>query len=203
METAAPARKSSPWVSFAFLGLLLGAMSLVLFRDNIFATFGYHPPAATISGTPAPPFSATTLGGAEIALPDDFRGRLVLLDFWATWCPPCRAAIPELRAAQQRFGPHGLEIVSVSLDSLQNIGRADVKSFVQRQEMDWLHVYENAAMLMRQYEVQSIPALFLIDGDTREIIAAGEQLHGPYLERTLTEAFAGRSAPRAALVPHD
>jgi len=80
----------------------------------------------------APPFVVTTLDGQNLSL-DDLEGKVVLLDFWATWCPPCREAVPHLRNVAKKFQGEPLVVLSVSLDG----DEAKWKEFSAKNEMTW------------------------------------------------------------------
>ena len=79
-----------------------------------------------------PAFSLTSLEGTTITK-ENLKGKVVILDFWATWCPPCRAAIPHLTELYETFKAQGLEVVGVSLD--QN--KSDVVDFVKRNRVPY------------------------------------------------------------------
>lgn len=138
-----------------------------------------------MSGVPqAPTFSATTLTGRTVRFPDDFKGKLVLLDFWATWCLPCRQEVPHLRAAREQFGSRGFEVLGVALDT----GAASlVQRFVTQNEMTWEQIHQDAGKIAERYGVTAIPAPFLIDGDTGEILAHGDELLGKSLAATIAK----------------
>ncbi len=141
-------------------------------------------------GKAAPTFSAKTIAGAELKLPESFKGKVVLVDFWATWCPPCRREVPHLVEAHKKYNSRGLEIVSVSLDSWRKIGVEKVVEYAKKNEMSWAHVYDNAEAIAEQYGVQGIPAPFLINGDTGAVLAMGVELRGADLTATLEKHLA-------------
>jgi len=149
------------------------------------------PPLAVALGKPFPPFTAKTMEGKELTFPSSFTGKLVMLDYWATWCGPCIAELPNLLSNFDQYHAKGLEILGVSLD---NAGQeAKVAAFLKDRKMTWPQVYdgkgwqaENAA----KYGINAIPAAFLVDGDTGEVLATGNALRGEALGATLEKAFA-------------
>ena len=82
----------------------------------------------------APPFTVTTLDGQRMSL-DDLKGKVVLIDFWATWCGPCRQALPHMKDIARKFQGQPLVIFSVSLDSEEN----KWKEFVAKNGMTWMN----------------------------------------------------------------
>lgn len=110
----------------------------------------------------APPFAVKTLDGQNISL-DDLQGKVVLLDFWATWCGPCRAALPHMQSIAKKFAGQPLVILSVSLDRDQ----AQWKEFVEKNEMTWLQYYDGGfeGPVSRLFGVNAIPHTFTIDAD--------------------------------------
>lgn len=109
-----------------------------------------------------PPFSVTTLDGQHISL-DGLTGKVVLIDFWATWCGPCREALPNIRNIAHRFQGQPLVVLSVSLDS----DDAKWKDFVAKNGMTWLQYRDGGfgGVIARQFGVTAIPATFTIDAD--------------------------------------
>ena len=110
----------------------------------------------------APAFAVTTLNGQRIAL-DDLKGKVVLLDFWATWCEPCREALPHIREIAKKFEGEPLVIVSVSLDPDEQ----KWKDYVEKNEMTWLNYRDGGftGPISKLFGVEAIPHTFTIDPD--------------------------------------
>jgi thiol-disulfide isomerase/thioredoxin len=112
--------------------------------------------------TMAPPFSVTTLDGQHISM-DSLAGKVVLIDFWATWCGPCCQALPHIEKIAKRFEGQPFVVLSVSLDS----DEAKWKDFVGKNEMTWLQYRDGGfeGIVAKQFGVTAIPATFTIDAD--------------------------------------
>ncbi|HLZ13319.1 MAG TPA: TlpA disulfide reductase family protein [Candidatus Acidoferrum sp.] len=109
-----------------------------------------------------PPFSVTTMDGAKISM-DDLQGKVVLLDFWATWCAPCREALPHIQQVAKKFKDEPLVILSVSLDG----NEANWKEFVGKHEMTWPQYRDGGftGPVAKMFGVTAIPHTFTIDAD--------------------------------------
>ena len=110
----------------------------------------------------APAFSVTTTEGKQISM-DELEGKVVLLDFWATWCAPCREALPHIRQVAKKFQGEPLVILSVSLDSDEQ----KWKEFVAKNEMNWPQYRDGSftGPVARLFAVNAIPHTFTIDAD--------------------------------------
>jgi thiol-disulfide isomerase/thioredoxin len=146
----------------------------------------------TAIGQAAPAFSVTALGDAKTTYTlDTFKGRYLLIDFWATWCPPCRAEMPGLHAAWARFKGRPFDILSLSFDrKIEHIAPFRAQAATP---MPWKHAFIEGGFqnpLSEAYGVKGIPKPLLIGPDGR-IVASGNDLRGPKLEPTL-EKFLGK-----------
>ncbi len=153
------------------------------------------PQAAMAQGTaePAPAFKAFDIGGKAVSFPSDFKGRIVMLDFWATWCPPCVAEAPVVAKAYARYRDKGFDILGVSLDQANSLDR--LRSFTRQFGMPWRQIYDGKywqARIARLYGIDSIPRALLVDGDTGKVLAAGDDLRGESLAPAIAKALAGK-----------
>ena len=137
-------------------------------------------------GKQAPEFSQTDTLGNEVSL-SSFKGKYVLLDFWASWCGPCRRENPNVVAAYNKFNAKGFNILSVSLD--QPGAKDKWMKAIHDDKLTWTHVsdlkfWDNA--VAKQYGIQAIPQNLLID-PTGKII--GKDLRGEDLDKKLEGIF--------------
>jgi len=135
-------------------------------------------------GQAAPTFNARTLDGRQISL-RDFEGRVVLIDFWASWCPPCIAMLPDLQNVYAKYRTRGFEVIGMSLDRT----RSDLFGFLRSNDMPWIHVHENAEIVADRYGVEGIPMTFLLD---RRGTIAAVNLHGERLAAAVERLLSAR-----------
>ena len=109
----------------------------------------------------APDFSITTADGEYISL-NDLKGKVVLLDFWGTWCPPCVESVPALRDLQKRFAKEPLfKLISVSNDGDQ----AKWSDFIGKNQMTWAQYLDKDRHVVRAFDVNVYPTYILIDAE--------------------------------------
>lgn len=111
-------------------------------------------------GAPAPAYRTVSLGGDSVSL-EQARGKVVLLNVWATWCHPCRAEIPELREIHEKYKSRGLELVGVSVDS--DGADEGIREFMNEFKMTYAIWRDPDERVSSQFLVVGVPATFLID----------------------------------------
>jgi cytochrome c biogenesis protein CcmG, thiol:disulfide interchange protein DsbE len=137
------------------LGLLLCGEAAVT-GEHLFQAIGMAP----LPTTPAPDFTLPGLAGNRVAL-QDYQGKLVFLNFRATWCIPCREEMSAMEQLHQRFGAQGLAIVALNYqESLDQ-----VKAFVEQHRLSFTALCDHDGAVFRQYTVMRLPTTYLIGRD--------------------------------------
>jgi thiol-disulfide isomerase/thioredoxin len=150
---------------FAAGGLL--AVIALFFSPSFFGR--EEPDPSAERSVLAPPFSLPTLNGETVRL-TDFRGKVVVIDFWATWCPPCQEGIPELNRLQQEYGNSGLAVIGISLD---RGGAGEVRRFLEGKGAEYVNVMGNEEVFLAYNglpgfgTIKGIPTAFVIDREGR------------------------------------
>lgn len=119
-----------------------------------------------------PPFYAklALLDGKELNLPDDLLGKVVVVDFWATWCPPCRAYLPKMKEFYARYKGKGVEFLGISLDKANGLN--ELQEFIKTNDIGWLHTYSGKYWddpTARHYGIGGIPSVWVIGRDGRVV----------------------------------
>jgi peroxiredoxin len=149
-------------------------------------------------GTPAPDFTASTLDSVpRVKRLQDYRGQVVLLNLWATWCEPCKIEMPSIEELHRAYEPSGLKVVAVAVDDPGFEER--VRRFVAERGLTFEVLSEGTGTIERQYQARGIPATYLIgrDGIIRKRIAGASDWSSP-ANRALVAQLLGTSADTAA-----
>ena len=158
------------WTFVGIVVLILGGGLLAATRylgDEIFPV--------TV-GSKAPDFRAVTVEGPPVTKTiEDYKGQVVLLNVWATWCLPCRTEMPSIQALHDRFGARGLKVVAVSID---NSGFADeIRKFRDQYGLTFEILHDASGNNKRDYHTTGVPETFVIGRDgviRKKVIAAAD-----------------------------
>ena len=147
-------------------------------------------PKYELWGKPVTDFSATDLDGSPISL-QDYRGKVVLLDFWGVWCGFCIDEMPNLKKIYDTYKDQGFDIIGVSLDDEES----DLRDYIKKNDIQWRQIYSDERWkddpLAQRYEITGVPEQWLIDRDGKLI---SHKARGEKLEQLVVEALKDKSA---------
>jgi DsbE subfamily thiol:disulfide oxidoreductase len=116
--------------------------------------------AAQTENSPAPSFSMETLDGGTVSL-DEMRGEIVVINFWATWCGPCRQEAPAFRRLSREYGSQGVRFLGIN----ERDDRASAQAFVREFKLDYPSVFDPAGRLAYDFALYAMPTTFVVDPD--------------------------------------
>lgn len=158
---------------------LFEAEEIIALADTLKTNLGDHPYTVVLNdmlqpirqqqlltvGNEAPLFTLKDINGNDVSL-ESFRGKYVFIDFWASWCRPCREENPNLVAVYKEFGGENFEIISVSLDETEE----EWKTAVAEDGLSWTMLYDaEGSVAQKLYAVQSIPSTWMLDREGKII----------------------------------
>jgi peroxiredoxin len=132
-------------------------VKIFIFIAVLFFAAGCTPGGAIEIGQEAPDFSLSDINGKQINL-SEFRGKVIILDFFASWCPPCRQEVPDFVELQKTYGSDGLAIVGVALVNLQ-----EAKDFAEQYKINYTVLIDDGKVSNSYGPIRSIPTTFVLD----------------------------------------
>lgn len=166
------------YVRVAILGVLLIALVFALYSSFV------KDPNAVKVGSAAPNFSLERLGGGEIAL-NDLRGKGVVLNFWGTWCEPCKAEMPALQKKYETYKDQGLEVIGVNISE----SPITIEPFINQYGINFPILLDRQTQITKLYRIGPIPTTFFIspEGRVEEIFIGqlSEELIASKVEKIL------------------
>jgi peroxiredoxin len=129
-------------------------------------------------GQPAPDFTLTDMQGQQVSL-SDLKGKVVILNFWATWCPPCREEMPSMEMLYRKYKDQGLVILAVNVEK---DGKQLVEAFLQRSPYTFPILLDTQAEVQNRYKVFRFPETFIIDRNgnvVEKVLGAIDWTSGP------------------------
>ena len=150
---------------YTFIGIGLFLVGIMLLLWMAFQTGGSQTVAQTApermeQGKPAPNFTAASLARGETALAD-YTGDVIIVNFWATWCPPCKAEMPDINAFYETHQAEGLVVLAVNAKESESL----VRPFIDANGFTFPVLLDPAGSIVNQYQVRSFPTTVIIDRD--------------------------------------
>jgi peroxiredoxin len=158
--------------SWLFLG---GGLQRLLPRDTA-------PTSTGDEGQPAPSFALESVEGSQVRL-EDQRGKVVLVNFWATWCVPCRAEMPEIESAYRSYRDQGFEVLAVNVFE----SPVEIQPFMSELDLSFPALLDSDGAVSRLYRARGLPSSFLIDRQGVVQYVKVGALTGDALEEQLTK----------------
>jgi peroxiredoxin len=176
---------------------LIGGVVALLGGALWFATTQVGAEARPLAvGADAPGFSAVRVAGGAPGMRtlSDYRGKVILLNVWATWCGPCRAEMPSIQALHQAYAARGLAVVAVSVD--QEGQEAAIADFGKEYGLDFELLHDAVGAIQQIYQTAGVPESFVIarDGTIRKRWMGAEDWNSP-ANRSLVEQLLAEPAP--------
>jgi thiol-disulfide isomerase/thioredoxin len=138
-----------------------------------------------VVGQAAPAVNLPQLSGAgEVSL-ESLRGKVIYLDFWASWCGPCRVSFPQLEQLRNELGPQGFEVLAINVDEVE----ADAQGFLSESPVSYLVVRDGEGVTPQAYGILGMPTGYLIDrqGIVREVHQGFKKSDGAQLRPAIVE----------------
>jgi len=178
MTTIIPQDKRR-WNSLVAAVLGLGVLWTLLSRVPAAATTGGAPPPSPRQGFSAPDFTLDLLGGEQVTL-TNLRGKVVMVNLWASWCPPCRAEMPAIESVYRAYKERGLEVLAVN--TTYQDSEADAAAFVQQHSLTFPVPLDRTGGVSARYQLRGLPSTYFVD---RQGVIRAVVIGGPMTEATI------------------
>jgi thiol-disulfide isomerase/thioredoxin len=177
--------------------LVASALTVAGLAGVVWGSDLLEPAASPVApGAPAPDFRAVTLDPVPVAKTlSDYRGEVVLLNLWATWCGPCEWEMPSLQALHEAYAPGGLKVVAVAVDDPGFEQR--VRDFISQRNLTFEVLSEGSGKIEADYHARGIPATYLIgrDGLIRKRVAGASDWNTPANRALVAQLLGVDGAP--------
>jgi len=157
MTERALAQRSDAWIWALVVAATCSVIALAVVQGR--------QPQSKLAGKPAPEIALPLLGGGKASLP---AGKVTMVDFWATWCAPCRASMPRVQKLWQEYKPSGVEIYSVDTDDESADRAAQVSEFLLQNRLSFPVVLDDGTA-ERAFSVASLPTMLLLDREGKVV----------------------------------
>lgn len=160
------------WTTLMIVVLLLGTSWTFLWRIPPAATTEGGPPPSPREGFSAPDFTLDLLSGSQISL-SDLRGQVVMVNLWASWCPPCREEMPAIENVYQEYKQQGLEVLAVNTTYQDR--EAEVAAFVKQYGLTFPILLDKTGAVSNRYLLRGLPSTYFVDrkGVIRSVVVGG------------------------------
>jgi peroxiredoxin len=178
------------WMSLSVGVLALGALWIAASAMPAEATTSGRIPSPR-AGFLAPSFELPALTGEQLSLVDQ-RGKVVIINFWASWCPPCRAEMPALQRTYEMYEERGLQVLAVN--STHQDSPIAAAEFVRERGLTFPVLLDTTGLVSKQYLTRALPTTFFVDqeGVVREVMIGGP-MSDATLRTTVERLLAGES----------
>jgi cytochrome c biogenesis protein CcmG, thiol:disulfide interchange protein DsbE len=167
------------WNIFLAVMLALGLMWTFLSRVPPAATTGGAPPPSAREGFSAPEFTLELLGGGQVTL-SELRGKAVMVNLWASWCPPCRAEMPAIENVYRAYKDKGFEVLAIN--TTYQDGEAEAAAFAQNYSLTFPIPLDRTGAVSARYLLRALPSTFFVD---RQGVIRSVVIGGPMSEATI------------------
>jgi peroxiredoxin len=160
------------WAFLMIVVFLLGTGWTFLGRVPAADTTGGAPPPSPREGFSAPDFTLDLLEGGEVTL-SDLRGQVVMVNLWASWCPPCRAEMPAIEEVYQDYKNQGLEVLAVN--TTYQDSEVEAAAFIQEYGLSFPIPMDRTGSVSNRYQLRGLPSTYFVDrkGIIRSVVVGG------------------------------